>query len=126
MFAGPFHTNQLQDVFHSSPPLYPIIYTLLLAHELCGGQLILCNVLCLQETSRQPAAPFTTSSLQQEASTRLGMGGTRTMSLAQILYEGKAADGASIPGHRVQASKTLCIAFKWRQTDGSKYCSRRK
>src|SRR5207342_892986 len=37
---------------------------------------------------RSPAAPFTTSTLQQEASRRLGFSPKRTMSVAQRLYEG--------------------------------------
>lgn len=37
---------------------------------------------------RQPKMPFTTSTLQQEASTKLNMGARRTMSIAQRLYEG--------------------------------------
>jgi len=37
---------------------------------------------------RQPSAPFITSTLQQEASNRLGMSPRRTMALAQQLYEG--------------------------------------
>lgn len=36
---------------------------------------------------RTPAAPFTTSTLQQEASRKLGYGVTKTMRLAQDLYE---------------------------------------
>lgn len=36
---------------------------------------------------RTPAAPFTTSTLQQEASRKLGFGVTRTMKVAQDLYE---------------------------------------
>jgi DNA topoisomerase-1 len=36
---------------------------------------------------RTPAAPFTTSTLQQEASRKLGFGVTKTMTLAQRLYE---------------------------------------
>ncbi|MEB3299866.1 MAG: type I DNA topoisomerase [Candidatus Sericytochromatia bacterium] len=39
-------------------------------------------------SSRKPAAPFTTSTLQQEASRRLGFTVKRTMTLAQGLYEG--------------------------------------
>ncbi len=37
---------------------------------------------------RKPSAPFTTSTLQQEASRRLGFNARRTMSIAQQLYEG--------------------------------------
>ncbi|PKY09530.1 DNA topoisomerase I [Acidithiobacillus marinus] len=37
---------------------------------------------------RQPAAPFTTSTLQQEASRKLGFNASRTMRVAQQLYEG--------------------------------------
>ncbi len=40
------------------------------------------------ERRRQPAAPFTTSSLQQEASRRLGFTARKTMMIAQQLYEG--------------------------------------
>jgi DNA topoisomerase I len=38
-------------------------------------------------TSRNPAAPFMTSTLQQEASRKFGMGARATMSAAQRLYE---------------------------------------
>jgi len=47
------------------------------------------------ERRRNPAAPFITSTLQQEASRRLGYTTRRTMALAQQLYEGieLAGDG---------------------------------
>jgi DNA topoisomerase I len=41
------------------------------------------------ERKRKPAAPFITSTLQQEASRKLGFTAKRTMGLAQGLYEGK-------------------------------------
>lgn len=40
------------------------------------------------ERKRKPSAPFTTSTLQQEASRKLGYTARRTMALAQQLYEG--------------------------------------
>ena len=40
------------------------------------------------ERKRNPSAPYTTSTLQQEASRRLGFTAKRTMALAQQLYEG--------------------------------------
>jgi DNA topoisomerase I len=42
---------------------------------------------------RNPAPPFTTSTLQQEASRKLGLSPRRTMSLAQELYEGVESAG---------------------------------
>ena len=45
---------------------------------------------------RSPAAPFITSTLQQEASRRLNMTPRRTMSIAQQLYEGVNVAGESI------------------------------
>ncbi|GGB58799.1 DNA topoisomerase 1 [Roseibium aquae] len=42
---------------------------------------------------RNPAAPFTTSTLQQEASRKLGFSASRTMQVAQKLYEGAAIGG---------------------------------
>ena len=41
-----------------------------------------------REASRNPAAPFTTSTLQQEASNKLGFSVKKTMLIAQQLYEG--------------------------------------
>ncbi|MER3463390.1 MAG: type I DNA topoisomerase [Chitinophagaceae bacterium] len=41
----------------------------------------------VKPTKRSPAAPFTTSTLQQEASRKLGYGVSRTMMIAQKLYE---------------------------------------
>src|SRR5690606_26774728 len=41
-----------------------------------------------KQRRRNPAAPFTTSTLQQEASRKLGFSASRTMTVAQRLYEG--------------------------------------
>lgn len=46
-----------------------------------------------KQVKRNPAPPFTTSTLQQEASRKLGFSASRTMQIAQKLYEGVAIAG---------------------------------
>ena len=46
--------------------------------------------------SRNPSGPFTTSTLQQTASSRLGFGASRTMQIAQKLYQGIEIDGETV------------------------------
>jgi len=53
----------------------------------CQGATFKVKDLQKKPARRSPAAPFTTSTLQQEASRKLGYGVTRTMKLAQDLYE---------------------------------------
>ena len=50
------------------------------------------------EKQRSPSPPFITSTLQQEASRRLGMTPRRTMSIAQQLYEGVDLEGRGTTG----------------------------
>ena len=46
--------------------------------------------------SRNPSGPFTTSTLQQVSSGRLGFGASRTMQIAQKLYQGIEIEGETI------------------------------
>ncbi|WP_440918852.1 type I DNA topoisomerase [Candidatus Pelagibacter sp.] len=46
--------------------------------------------------NRNPSGPFTTSTLQQTASSRLGFGASRTMQIAQKLYQGIEVEGETI------------------------------
>ena len=46
--------------------------------------------------NRNPSGPFTTSTLQQTASSRLGFGASRTMQIAQKLYQGIDIEGETI------------------------------
>ena len=50
------------------------------------------------ERQRSPSPPFITSTLQQEASRRLGLTPRRTMSIAQQLYEGVDITGEGTVG----------------------------
>ncbi len=69
---------------------------------------------------RNPAAPFTTSTLQQEASRKLGFAASRTMQVAQKLYEGISiggetsglitymrTDGVQIAGEAIAAARSV-------------------
>lgn len=49
-----------------------------------------------RETSRKPTAPFITSTLQREASSKLGYGVSKTMQIAQKLYEGIELEEGSV------------------------------
>jgi len=49
-----------------------------------------------KEVRRNPYPPFTTSTVQQEASRKLGFGATRTMRTAQKLYEGIELGGETV------------------------------
>ena len=49
-----------------------------------------------KQVQRHPAPPFATSTLQQEASRKLGFGAERTMRTAQRLFEGIALDGETV------------------------------
>ena len=51
-----------------------------------------------QEVRQRPSAPFTTSTLQQEAGRKLGLTPRRTMLLAQELYEGLPLGGGESVG----------------------------
>ncbi len=73
-----------------------------------------------RQTRRNPFPPFTTSTLQQEASRKLGFGASRTMRIAQRLYEGielggetvglityMRTDGVAIAGEAIAATRRL-------------------
>ncbi|MEO7266349.1 MAG: DNA topoisomerase, partial [Ferruginibacter sp.] len=53
----------------------------------CQGASYTVKDIQVRPAKRTPAAPFTTSTLQQEASRKLGYGVSKTMLLAQRLYE---------------------------------------
>jgi DNA topoisomerase-1 len=60
--------------------------------DAAGGEFKVISV-TKRQRRRNPTAPFTTSTLQQEASRKLGFNTQRTMRVAQKLYEGIALPG---------------------------------
>ncbi len=65
------------------------------ADELRAGRPVVRNV-GLKTSKRSPAPPFTTSTLQQEASRKLSFSPKKTMSVAQRLYEGLETDEGQV------------------------------
>jgi DNA topoisomerase-1 len=81
-FIGRLHRiNGAEPDLGSEEAVRPHVEALRNAHWQVGE-------VTLGTRTRRPAAPFTTSTMQQEASRRLGLGTTRTMRIAQELYEG--------------------------------------
>jgi len=73
-----------------------------------------CRVLDLdvRPYSRSPAAPFTTSTMQQEANRKLGFTARRTMSTAQSLYENghityMRTDSTNLANEAIEAAREL-------------------
>jgi DNA topoisomerase I len=82
-----------------------------------------------RQVRRNPFPPFTTSTLQQEASRKLGLSASRTMQIAQRLYEGvdlagetvglityMRTDGVAISGEAIAAARRL-IASEFASRD---------
>ncbi|MCZ6590028.1 MAG: type I DNA topoisomerase [Alphaproteobacteria bacterium] len=63
------------------------------AHDAIVAQQLSIASVEKKRTKRNPQPPFTTSTLQQEASRKLGFGATHTMRIAQRLYEGADIGG---------------------------------
>ena len=63
--------------------------------QAANGELVVEKVEKKQR-KRNPAAPFTTSTLQQEASRKIGFTASRTMRVAQQLYEGMDIGGETV------------------------------
>ena len=60
------------------------------------GQRFVISSVDKKAVKRNPYAPFTTSTLQQEASSKLGFGAKQTMQVAQKLYEGVDIGGETV------------------------------
>jgi len=87
VIEGTFNTNKKNKLTLScieEPRDIKVVEKIL---ELGKRELWFVKDLKTSEQKRQPRAPFTTSTLQQVASTRLGFSPSRTMQVAQKLYE---------------------------------------
>jgi DNA topoisomerase-1 len=93
----------------------------------CIGATYAVKDIQVKPAKRSPAAPFTTSTLQQEASRKLGYGVSRTMLLAQRLYENghityMRTDSVSLSITAMEdIQKTITSSFGQRYYQARKY-----
>ncbi len=75
------------------------------------------------ETKKNPSGPFTTSTLQQTASTRLGYSAKKTMTLAQMLYENGHITYMRTDSLNLSKDSQAAAADYLRTTFGEQYVS---
>ncbi len=78
--------------------------------DICNGAVFTVSRSEKKPAVKSPAAPFTTSTLQQEAGRKLGMSVSQTMSIAQKLYEQglityMRTDSVNLSSQAIQAAK---------------------
>lgn len=77
-------------------------------------------------TKRNPAAPFTTSTLQQEASRKLGFSVARTMQVAQKLYEAGKISYMRTDSVNLSDTALAAAAAEIKSAYGDKYLHHRR
>ena len=90
-FVARYHGEDKKRELHNEAETQAII------DDVTGKPFAVTNVK-KADKKRSSAPPFTTSTLQQEASRKLGMTPKRTMALAQQLYEGVDIEGEGTTG----------------------------
>lgn len=90
-FKAAFHGKDKKQDLHSRAEVDAIL-------DAVKGKDFIVQQVKRQDKLRNPAPPFITSTLQQEASRKLGMPPRRTMSIAQQLYEGVDITGEGTVG----------------------------
>ena len=91
IFVARFYGNPKKKTIENKQQLDQIL------SETNGAEFIIDKIRRQQKT-KIPKPPFTTSSLQQDASVRLNMRPQKTMSVAQSLYEGVEIQGKGLSG----------------------------
>ena len=85
---GQRFTAKLHQVDGKKPEIGTEAQAAAILRDLAGRKTFGVTEVRRRERRKNPAAPFTTSTLQQEAAKKLGFGSKRTMRVAQDLYEG--------------------------------------
>lgn len=92
----------------------------------CNGAAFTINNIEKKPLKRYPAAPFTTSTLQQEASRKLGFSVNRTMSTAQKLYEEGYITYMRTDSSNLSETAMTAIAQEIESSFGKQYLHPRK
>jgi len=87
----------------------------------CKGATYTINDIQVKPAHRKPAAPFITSTLQQEASRKLSFGVRRTMSVAQKLYENGHISYMRTDSKSLSDTATKAIAEQISKDFGDEY-----
>ncbi len=98
----------------------------LMMHVASGQAKFAVDDLKTQQSKRTPGAPFITSSLQQEASNKLGMGPDECMSAAQKLYEAGLITYMRTDSHIISADALTAIGQLVVREYGEKYHHRQQ
>lgn len=94
--------------------------------SLCSGQAFSIGSISRRSGKRSPAAPFTTSTLQQEAAHKFGYSVTQTMRLAQSLYESGHITYMRTDSVSLSSMAMGAIAEVVKTTYGERYYQARK
>ena len=92
----------------------------------CVGATYSIDDIQVKPTTRKPAAPFITSTLQQEASRKLSFGVRRTMSVAQKLYENGHISYMRTDSKTLSQTATKAIAEQIKSDFGDEYLESRE
>jgi DNA topoisomerase-1 len=92
----------------------------------CTGAAFPIGKIEVRPQKRRPAAPFTTSTLQQEASRKFGFSVQRTMNVAQGLYEAGHITYMRTDSTNLSETAIAAIAQSIEQTYGAKYVEVRR
>ena len=94
--------------------------------ESCKGANYTVSDIIIKPAKRTPAAPFTTSTLQQEASRKLGYSVSKTMLLAQKLYESGKITYMRTDSVSLSETATEMIQKEVKSSYGDEYYQPRK
>ena len=94
--------------------------------EACNGAVFTVGDIVTKPVRRRPSAPFITSTLQQEASRKLGFNVKRTMSVAQKLYERGHITYMRTDSTNLSALAVGSIAKEIEESFGARYVKTRQ